>query len=129
MASSDVTVTDEWVLGPGDTPFFTKRVSRLGRRSALRSTGSPLTSQWCPSNEEPKAYIVFMHGEPIRSARCYRFNPLNSNSHQASRSTQRGMTTSSATSPPPLPLSTSSRSISEATVVQATSRSGRTLPR
>jgi hypothetical protein len=39
MTSSDVTVTDEWVLGSGHTPFFTKRVSRLRRRPALRLHG------------------------------------------------------------------------------------------
>ncbi|RSH87302.1 hypothetical protein EHS25_003211 [Saitozyma podzolica] len=53
MAALDVTVTDEWVLGSGNTPFFTKR--------------------WYPSNEEPKAYIVFMHGFSEHAARYDHF--------------------------------------------------------
>ncbi|WWC89281.1 uncharacterized protein L201_004202 [Kwoniella dendrophila CBS 6074] len=42
MSSDQVVVTEEWVLGPENTPFYTKR--------------------WAPKNEEPKACILFVHG-------------------------------------------------------------------
>jgi hypothetical protein len=54
-----VSVVDEWVLGPGDAPFFTRQVG-CARRGA--------DHQWFPSDDEPKAYIIFMHGEGVRVA-------------------------------------------------------------
>lgn len=41
-STPEVTTVDEYVLGPDGIPFFTTR--------------------WFPANEEPKAYVVFVHG-------------------------------------------------------------------
>ncbi|WWC62010.1 uncharacterized protein I303_104597 [Kwoniella dejecticola CBS 10117] len=40
--SDQAILTEEWVLGPEDTPFYTKR--------------------WAPKTAEPEAYILFVHG-------------------------------------------------------------------
>ncbi|KAK8864442.1 hypothetical protein IAR55_001691 [Kwoniella newhampshirensis] len=50
---SSVTTTEEWVLGPENTPFYTKR--------------------WFPTGEEPKACIIFVHGFAEHIARYDRF--------------------------------------------------------
>ena len=42
MPPQNVDVAEEWVLGVDNTPFYTKR--------------------WFPTDAEPKAYIVFVHG-------------------------------------------------------------------
>ncbi|WWD17260.1 hypothetical protein CI109_101698 [Kwoniella shandongensis] len=54
--STAVTTTEEWVLGPENTPFYTKR--------------------WHPANEEPKACIIFVHGFAEHIARYDNFFQL-----------------------------------------------------
>ncbi|WVF71485.1 hypothetical protein IAT40_006291 [Kwoniella sp. CBS 6097] len=53
MSSAGVNVTEEWVLGPENTPFYTKT--------------------WAPANEEPKACIIFVHGFAEHIARYNAF--------------------------------------------------------
>ncbi|WVQ86065.1 hypothetical protein IAT38_008233 [Cryptococcus sp. DSM 104549] len=50
---SAVTATEEWVLGPEDTPFYTKT--------------------WAPAEGKPKAYIIFVHGFAEHIARYNTF--------------------------------------------------------
>ena len=54
-----VTAVEEWIIGPENIPFFTKRVDFRERESL---PGADPSTQWSPKNEEPKAYILFVHG-------------------------------------------------------------------
>ncbi|WWD03019.1 hypothetical protein V865_001063 [Kwoniella europaea PYCC6329] len=56
MTSNQSTITEEWVLGPENTPFYTKR--------------------WAPKDEEPNACILFVHGFAEHIARYDKFFTL-----------------------------------------------------
>ena len=69
VTNHQVAAVDEWIIGPESTPFFTTRVYVRERMSVPSADPS---IQWSPKNEEPKAYILFVHGEPTVSRRDHR---------------------------------------------------------
>ncbi|WRT66413.1 uncharacterized protein IL334_003369 [Kwoniella shivajii] len=60
MSQDQVSVKEEWVLGPENTPFYTKT--------------------WSPRNEQPKACILFVHGFAEHIARYDKFFSILSSS-------------------------------------------------
>lgn len=83
-----VNKTEEWVLGPENTPFFTTTVSDIRALVAVKAY-----NQWAPSSGQPTAYALFVHGE------LFERPPQLAAHEQDSQNTSGGTTTSSASSP------------------------------